>query len=118
MTQIEVFAGGEDPRQFRFSIEGKQGCGHAVFADDTLYLALGARDFAVRETLYARRASAPSRAVDNELRSPINGKVVSVLVSEGQPVDKGQRLLTVEAMKMQYEITAQRNGTIRRIAVE
>jgi geranyl-CoA carboxylase alpha subunit len=118
MIQIEVLAGGEDRGQFCFRIDGKDGRGHAVFAGDTLYLALGARDFAVRETLYAERAALPSRAVDHELRSPINGKVVCVLVSEGQPVDKGQRLVTVEAMKMQHEITAHRHGTVRRIAVE
>jgi geranyl-CoA carboxylase alpha subunit len=116
--QIEVFAGSQDPAQFRFRIDGSQGWGHAVFAGDTLYLALGARDFAVRETLYAQRASASSRSVDSELRSPINGKVVLVLASEGQPVDKGQRLVTVEAMKMHHEIAAPRNGTIRRIVVK
>ena len=36
----------------------------------------------------------------------MNGKVVAVLVAEGQAVEKGQRLVVVEAMKMQHEMTA------------
>jgi geranyl-CoA carboxylase alpha subunit len=116
--EIEVFPGSEDPGEFRFNIDGKQGCGYAAFAADTLHLALGARDFAVRETLYAPQTLAANRTVDTELRSPISGKVVLVLVSEGQQVDKGQPLVTVEAMKMQHEITAHRNGTVRRLVVK
>ena len=48
----------------------------------------------------------------------MNGKVVAVLVAEGDVVDKGQRLVVVEAMKMQHEMTAQAAGRIARLAVK
>jgi len=51
-----------------FASDASQGCRHAVFAGDTLHLAPGAHEFAVRGTLFAQRASGPSRADD------INGK--------------------------------------------
>ena len=115
---IEVFARGDDGRQLGIRTDGKEQGGHAVFAGDELHLALGDRDLAVRETLHAARAPAPSPAAETELRSPMNGKVVLVLVAEGQPVEKGQRLVIVEAMKMQHEMTAGCNGTIERVAVK
>jgi len=114
---IEVFADAADRSDVRFRSDGKECRAHAVFAGDTLHLALGAGDLAVRETLYAQRAAAPSRAAPTELRSPMNGKVLAVLVTEGQPVVKGERLVIVEAMKMQHEMTAPCDGTIARIAV-
>ena len=48
----------------------------------------------------------------------MNGKVVTVLVAEGDVVDKGQRLVVVEAMKMQHEMAAQVAGRVARLAVK
>jgi len=44
--------------------------------------------------------------------------VVAVLVAEGAAVDKGQRLVVVEAMKMQHEMTAGCAGIVARLAVK
>jgi biotin carboxyl carrier protein len=84
-----------------------------------LHLKLGASDFTLRETLYEPRAAdGPSGAADNEVRAPMNGKIVAVLVAEGDAVVKGQRLVVVEAMKMQHELTAQVAGRVARLAVK
>ena len=89
-----------------------------AFAGDTLLLKCGAHDFAVLETLHApRTAAGAAQATDSELRAPMNGKVVAVLVAEGDRVVKGQRLVVVEAMKMQHEMTARAAGTVARLAV-
>ena len=90
-----------------------------AFDDDSLHLKLGASDLTVRETLYEPRASeGASGSAGNEVRAPMNGKVVAVLVAEGQAVEKGQRLVVVEAMKMQHELTAGIAGTVARLAVK
>ena len=52
-----------------------------------------------------------------ELRAIIPGRVVSVDVAEGDTVEAGERLLVLEAMKMQNEIRAARGGTIGRVLV-
>jgi len=44
------------------------------------------------------------------------GKVVRVLVAEGDTVEAGQGLLVVEAMKMQNEIKAPRSGRVVALA--
>jgi 3-methylcrotonyl-CoA carboxylase alpha subunit len=40
------------------------------------------------------------------------GKVTAVEVSPGEKVAKGQRLLTLEAMKMEHALTAPFDGTV------
>jgi biotin carboxyl carrier protein len=50
-----------------------------------------------------------------QITAPMPGKVVRVLVHEGEEVTAGQGLLVMEAMKMQNELRAPRAGTIERI---
>lgn len=50
------------------------------------------------------------------VRAPINGKVARVFVTEGEAVEKGQRIAVVEAMKMEHVLHAARAGTIAKVA--
>jgi 3-methylcrotonyl-CoA carboxylase alpha subunit len=50
--------------------------------------------------------------VDGALIAPMPGKVTSVEVSLGDKVAKGQRLLTLEAMKMEHGLVAPFDGTV------
>ena len=43
--------------------------------------------------------------------------VVTLSVDEGDQIDDGQPIATIEAMKMEASITAQRSGTVRRLAI-
>jgi len=52
-----------------------------------------------------------------EVRSPMPGMVVRCEVSEGTIVAAGDGLLILEAMKMENEIRATRNGTVKKILV-
>jgi biotin carboxyl carrier protein len=46
------------------------------------------------------------------------GLVVSVLVSEGQSVERGQTLVILESMKMQNELRAPSAGNVARLRVQ
>ena len=61
-------------------------------------------------------AAAPA-ANGLQVKSPLPGSVVKVLVSEGQAVKKGDTLLTLESMKMENAIMAEADGTVKQIAV-
>ncbi|MEO1036958.1 MAG: pyruvate carboxylase [Pseudomonadota bacterium] len=50
--------------------------------------------------------------------APMPGLVVTVAVEVGQPVERGDALLTLEAMKMETAITAERDGTIKRLIAD
>ena len=52
------------------------------------------------------------------LVAPMPGNVTSIGVAEGDSVSQGQLLLTLEAMKMEHRITAQRSGKVSRILVQ
>ncbi|MDD5541589.1 MAG: hypothetical protein PHX83_00265 [Acidobacteriia bacterium] len=49
--------------------------------------------------------------------SPMPGKIVRLLVSEEEHVERGQGLIVVEAMKMQNELKAPREGILKSIKV-
>ena len=49
--------------------------------------------------------------------SPMPGRVLKVLVAEGDVVEAGAALVVVEAMKMENELVSLRAGTVRKIHV-
>jgi biotin carboxyl carrier protein len=51
------------------------------------------------------------------LVAPMPGKVVAVLVAPGAEVERGQGILVVEAMKMQNEVKAPRDGVVAEVKV-
>ncbi len=70
----------------------------------------------------ATPAAAPKPAVEvpasgYKVTSPLPGSVIKVLVTEGQNVKKGDTLLTLESMKMENAIMADRDGVVSKIAV-
>jgi oxaloacetate decarboxylase (Na+ extruding) subunit alpha len=52
-----------------------------------------------------------------DVRAIIPGRIAAVNVASGDAVTAGQQLLVLEAMKMQNELRAPREGTIERVAV-
>ena len=62
--------------------------------------------------LAARGTVAGHGAHDGEIEAPMPGKVTAIDVSAGQKIAKGQRLLTLEAMKMEHALTAPFDGTV------
>jgi len=70
--------------------------------------------------LRLRQAQASVATVDGPatITSPMPGKVVAVLVQEGEEVEAGQGLLVVEAMKMENELRAPRAGTVQNLAAQ
>ena len=52
---------------------------------------------------------------NGNLNSPISGKVVSIKIKDGDKVKKGDVLMIIEAMKMEYLIRAPYNGKVKKI---
>jgi biotin carboxyl carrier protein len=49
--------------------------------------------------------------------APMPGKVIRLLVAEGDVVETGKGLVVIEAMKMQNEVRSPKSGTIERMLV-
>jgi biotin carboxyl carrier protein len=69
-------------------------------------------------SLVSRLAAAGPDHGPRKLVAPMPGKIVRVLVEEGNPVEAGQGLLVVEAMKMQNEIKSPKKGIVRKLVAQ
>ena len=56
--------------------------------------------------------------IENNLKAPMPGKIIDIYVSEGDLVNAGEPLLSLEAMKMQNEFSLPVNGIVRKIHVQ
>lgn len=63
-------------------------------------------------------ANGAPRSRDGRVKAPIPGKITRVFVQEGAAVAAGQPLLILEAMKMENEIRAPRDGLVRVLQVK
>ena len=83
-----------------------------------LHLWVGSRRFAV-EVRDPRSLRGRVRAGDDQgpkkITAPMPGKVVRVLVSEGDEVEPGHGIAVVEAMKMQNEIKSPKKGRVTKV---
>lgn len=55
---------------------------------------------------------------DGALISPMPGKIIAVAVRQGEQVTKGQKLLTLEAMKMEHSLVAPFDGVVAELSAE
>jgi glutaconyl-CoA/methylmalonyl-CoA decarboxylase subunit gamma len=63
------------------------------------------------------RVSADPSANVNELTAPLPGTIVEVFIKAGEPVESGQIIVVIEAMKMKNSIRATRAGRIADVLV-
>ena len=61
-------------------------------------------------------ASVPAASA-NAVVAPLAGSVAKILVNEGDAIESGAVLMTLEAMKMETEITAPRAGKVGKVLV-
>jgi pyruvate carboxylase len=63
-------------------------------------------------------ASKPIRAIAGQIGATMPGMVVNVAVRAGDRVRKGQKLISLEAMKMETAVNAELDGTVREVSVQ
>ena len=114
-------------RKFRITVENKT---YDVTVEDiaddggTLYPSPGLMTAATTPAEAAEAAPAPSAAPaaaaagPGDEVSPLAGVVVSLEVAVGQSVNEGDKIATIEAMKMKTVVVAHRSGSVTNIAVK
>ena len=60
----------------------------------------------------------PTGGDGNFIRSPMPGRVISIMVRPGDTVSVGQEVCVVEAMKMEQSIRSPQNGVVKEIRVQ
>nr|WP_315456436.1 acetyl/propionyl/methylcrotonyl-CoA carboxylase subunit alpha [uncultured Sphingorhabdus sp.] len=74
--------------------------------------------FARRYVLAEPRGSGLGAVGDGAILSPMPGRIIAVEVAAGDTVTKGQKLLTLEAMKMEHSLTAPFDGVVAELNAE
>jgi glutaconyl-CoA/methylmalonyl-CoA decarboxylase subunit gamma len=65
----------------------------------------------------AMKNSSSSSETSHELRAPMPGLILDIVVKPGDKVTQGQNLMVLEAMKMKNAIRSPRDGVIQNIPV-
>lgn len=105
-------------------IDGKSYQLYLERTEDGLRVALSRHRFEVEvltEREWRLQKVAPKQTVENGpfiLKAPMPGLIKSVLVGAGDGVSDGQRLLVLEAMKMENDINSPRKGRITVVHVQ
>ena len=88
----------------------------------SLRVSAGAREYGVTladpKHLRGAGAGAGEQGGRAQIKAPMPGKVVRVLVEAGQAVEAGQGVVVVEAMKMQNELKSPKAGTVAELRAE
>jgi biotin carboxyl carrier protein len=67
---------------------------------------------------YIKQSGSTAASSAGNIKSPMPGMVVKILVKEGLPVNKGEKLIIIEAMKMENALTSPLTGTVKSIKVK
>lgn len=100
----------DDHRIVESDVEWKGGACH-ITLENVPY------DFQVSSNIHGASAG-QSATAHAHIRAPLPGRIVDVLVHAGDPVRTGQPVCIIEAMKMQNEICAGRDGVVATIAIQ
>ena len=96
-------------------LDGWQVPALATLTGGQLRAVLGDRTFSCDNLLL--RSSGDTEASGGRVTAPMHGKVLEVAVSAGDPVSVGDRLVVIEAMKMQHQVAAPVAGQVREVLV-
>jgi pyruvate carboxylase subunit B len=104
-----------DNSSYEVHVEERNGS-YRVLLRGELYT-VEVEDERTRRVARARAKRRPSEDEEITVKSPIPGLIFDVPVEEGQKVQAGDILAIVEAMKMENELRAPRDGVVQRTHV-
>jgi len=101
--------------EFALVIDGVRVTGHRHDAGDRVFVRIAGRTFVVPRA--GRAAGAAGAALRDELRADMPGRVVRHHARPGQRVAAGDPLVTIESMKLQIVIAADRDAIVAALPV-
>jgi geranyl-CoA carboxylase alpha subunit len=121
LTSLRLLGGAEDGRQFEVATRhlrrrGQAASGYAVY-EVSSHAGVDRVEITDPLTRLAE-AAVEGAAGATTVMAYMPGRVVEVLVAEGDSVAKGQGIVVLEAMKMKNEIQSEIDGLVIRLHVE
>jgi 3-methylcrotonyl-CoA carboxylase alpha subunit len=100
---------------FEVEMDGRLERASVIASGDGLELYRGGGHASVRASRTEDALQATTRADEGSLITPLPGTIVAVHVRQGEAVERGAPLVTLEAMKMEHTVTAPQAGTVARL---
>jgi biotin carboxyl carrier protein len=100
-----------DNSSYEVHVEEREGAYRVLLLGQRYHIRV--EDEGTRRVSRARKEARSSEDAVIVLKSPIPGLIFDVPVTEGQPVQQGDILVIVEAMKMENELRAPRDGVVK-----
>jgi geranyl-CoA carboxylase alpha subunit len=108
----------DDGLRLRFMHDGHRRVAHRAWtAEQELQLEVDSITHSFAEHRPHESSTASNDGADGNVRAPTMGRVLALFVEAGAQVEPGQRLLTLEAMKIESTITAPIAGSISDVRV-
>ena len=99
---------------FNLTLDGQIYRGWCYTGEREIYVRLNGRTHLISLASVSSGRGGEGAAA-NEIRSDMPGTVVALHVAEGETVTAGQKLLTIESMKLQIAVPAPRDGIVAKI---
>lgn len=97
--------------------EGQELTARAEIIDGVLWVNTAGRTFSLDlggKTAGKKRFKA-NKEGGNTIDAPMPGKITKILKAEGQAVSRGENIIAMEAMKMEYTLKAEVDGVVKQI---
>ena len=119
-TDHSVAVLAREPGRWRLTLDGVQRSVDWARSDSdprTVWLQSLGDTWCVRDERL-KAAQRASDSGDGQVRAAMNGRVVALHVALGQAVQRGDTVLTLEAMKMEHRHSANTSGVVRAVHVQ
>ena len=97
-----------------FTFNGKKLNYVSEWIKGTLWVHVNGKTFSVAQAGSKRKRRGQESISHNKVMSQMPGKITKIFVQEGQVVQKGQPVVVMEAMKMEYTLKAELTGPIEK----
>jgi biotin carboxyl carrier protein len=101
-----------------FLLDGKRVTAWVSSDNDKRWVTVNGQTFVLTKSSGTRQGGHGHHHTAGELTAPMPGQVRAVNVSEGDPVNKGQTLMLLEAMKMEIRIQSPQDGIVKKLFVK
>lgn len=110
---VEVFENGD-----RMTVRDGDGSHSALVVKqgEATFISFGGQVFEVLKKTRGR-AGGGGGVGDGETRAPMPGQIVDLVIAEGDVVTAGQKVVVLEAMKMQQGLVAGMDGVVKEVKV-
>jgi geranyl-CoA carboxylase alpha subunit len=115
-TKVQVDVVRREPGAFDYIADGARGRAHYARHADQIFVCADGRTFGFTDRTYAP-ADVKGAGSDGRITAHSDGKIVAVHVQPGDTVRKGQTLVVLEAMKMEFQLATPVDGTVESVSV-